>query len=81
METGGEGDEDVVSADVQADQGLTVEAVGEVRHVHPVQAAVGQLQALQRSVERTGKRKESLKEVNLCRIKGQWYRNWTRFLW
>lgn len=54
METGGEGAEDVVAADVQADQGLAVEAVGEVGHVKTVQATVGQFQALQRSLERTG---------------------------
>lgn len=41
METGGERTEDVMSADVQADQGLAVEAVGKVRHVHTAQAAVG----------------------------------------
>ncbi len=58
VERGGERAEDVMSADVQADQGLAVEAVGKVRHVHAVQAAVGQLQALQWSVERTGERKE-----------------------
>lgn len=51
MESSGERAEDVVSADVQADQGLAVEAVRQVRHVHAVQAAVGQLQALQRGVE------------------------------
>lgn len=42
MEAGGERAEDVVSTDVQADQGLAVEAVGKVCHVHTVQAAVGQ---------------------------------------
>lgn len=54
VETVGERAEDVVSADVQADQGLAVEAVRKVRHVHAVQTAVGQVQALQWSVERTG---------------------------
>lgn len=54
MESGSERAEDVVSTHVQADQGLTVDAVGKVRHVQAVQAAVGQLQALQWSVERTG---------------------------
>lgn len=53
VETGGERAKDIMTADVQANQGLTVEAVGKVRHVHTVQKAVGQLQALQRSVERT----------------------------
>lgn len=53
METGGERAKDIMTADVQVDQGLTVEAVGKVCHVHTVQEAVGQLQALQRSVERT----------------------------
>lgn len=58
VEVGGEGAEYVVPADVQADQGLTVQAVGEVRHVHAAQRAVGQVQALQRSVEWTGWRDE-----------------------
>ena len=54
METGGERAEDVMSADVQTDQELTVEAVRQVGHVQAVQAAIGQLQALKWSVEGTG---------------------------
>lgn len=53
MKSGGERYEDIMTTDVQADQGLTVEAVGQVRHVHAVQATVRQLQASQWSVEGT----------------------------
>lgn len=34
---------DVVSANIQADEGVTVEAVGQVCHVHSVQTTVRQL--------------------------------------
>lgn len=54
MGGGGERAEEVVSAEVQVSEGLAVEAVGQVGHVHTAQAAVGQLQALQWCVERTG---------------------------
>ncbi len=71
MESCGERAEDVVTADVQADQGLAVEAVGKVRHVHTVQAAIGQLQALQWSVERTAEGKQRLKTIDLRKMKGR----------
>lgn len=66
LETGGEGVKDVMSADVQADQGLTVEAVGQVRHVQTVQVAVGHLQALQWSVEGAGLRKKRHRGEKWC---------------
>lgn len=71
VEAGGKGAKEVVAADVQANQRLAVEAVAEVCHVHAVQRAVGQIQALQRGVEWTGWRNNTGddKLVLVCRSK------------
>lgn len=54
VECGGKRAEDVMSAEVEVDQGFTVQTVGQVGHVHAVQAAVSQLQTLQWRIKRAG---------------------------
>lgn len=53
VESGGKRTEDVMSTEVEMDQGLAVQTVGQVGHVHAVQAAVGQFQTLKWRIEGT----------------------------
>lgn len=52
-----------MAADVEVNQGFTVEAVGQVCHVHTVQSAVGQFQTLKWSVEGAVNRAEKINKL------------------